>query len=203
MPQVGFLSFITEFVGAVGLGARVTSTIKNGIISIDRFREGDGHPGALMLAMGCAEVGNATWLMVATRLGMPVSTTQTVVGALIGVGFASNASIKWGWESGSVSQVAASWGIAPLIAAALSAIIFGSLKYLILERQDPFKWALRFTPLYFGLTGGILALFIVIEAPTAPSFEEFGTGKAVSSWAFSSDAWPFATSFSFPSSSTS
>lgn len=179
MPQVGFLSVITEFVGAVGLGARVTSTIKNGIISIDRFRENGGHPGALMLAMGCAEVGSATWLMVATRLGMPVSTTQTVVGALIGVGFASQASIKWGWESGSVSQVAASWAIAPLIAAGFSAIIFATVKYSVLERKDPFKWAMRLIPYYFGLTGGILALFIVIEAPTAPSLEEFGVGKIV------------------------
>jgi PiT family inorganic phosphate transporter len=79
MPQVGFLSVATEFAGAVGLGARVTSTIKNGIISIDRFTEGAGHPGALMLAMGCAEVGSATWLMFATGWGWPVSTTQTVV----------------------------------------------------------------------------------------------------------------------------
>jgi phosphate/sulfate permease len=54
MPQVGVLSVMTEFVGAVGLGARVTSTIKNGIISIDRFRDDGGKPGALMLAMGCA-----------------------------------------------------------------------------------------------------------------------------------------------------
>ncbi|KAF2269492.1 phosphate-repressible phosphate permease [Lojkania enalia] len=179
MPQVGILSMVTEFVGAVGLGARVTSTIKNGIISINRFR-GDGvQPGTLMLAMGCAEVGSATWLMVATRLGMPVSTTQTVVGALIGVGFATQASIKWGWESGSVSQVAASWGIAPCIAAGFSAIIFGTLKYAVLERSDPFKWAMRLIPFYMAMTGAILALFIVIEAPTAPSLEEFGAGKAV------------------------
>ena len=73
MIQVGFLSIITEFVGAVALGARVTSTIKNGIITIDRFED---RPGVLMLAMTCAEVGSATWLMVATRLGMPVSTTR-------------------------------------------------------------------------------------------------------------------------------
>jgi len=63
MKQVGFLATITEFVGAVGLGSRVTSTIKNGIISINRF---NGRPGTLMLAMGCAEVGSATWLMLAT-----------------------------------------------------------------------------------------------------------------------------------------
>jgi solute carrier family 20 (sodium-dependent phosphate transporter) len=76
MIQVGFLSIITEFVGAVALGARVTSTIKNGIISIDRFED---RPGVLILAMTCAEVGSATWLMVATRLGMPVSTTRMYI----------------------------------------------------------------------------------------------------------------------------
>lgn len=51
MAQVGPLAFVTEFVGAVALGDRVTSTIKNGIIDIGRFTE---SPGALMLAMGCA-----------------------------------------------------------------------------------------------------------------------------------------------------
>lgn len=178
MPQAGVLSVITEFVGAVGLGGRVTDTIKNGIISIDRFREGNGHPGVLMLAMGCAEIGSAVWLMIATKNGWPVSTTQTVVGALIGVGFATQSDINWGWKKGSVSQVAASWGIAPLIAAAFSAIIFGTLKYSVLERKDPFKWAMRLIPVYFAVTGAILALFIVVEAPTAPSLEEFGAGKA-------------------------
>jgi len=175
MVQVGPLAVVTEFIGAVALGARVTSTIKNGIIDIDRFTN---SPGALMLAMGCAEVGSAFWLMTATHLGMPVSTTQTVVGALVGVGFASQASIKWAWEKGSVSQVAASWAIAPLIAGAFSAIIFGTLKYSVLERKDPFKNAMRLIPVYFAMTGAILALFIVVEAPTAPSLEEFGAGKA-------------------------
>lgn len=176
MAQVGPLAIVTEFVGAVALGARVTSTIKNGIINVDRFV---GHPGALMLVMGCAEVGSAFWLIVATKLGMPVSTTQTVVGAIVGAGFASQTDAKWAWEDGSLSQVAASWVIAPLIAAAFSAIIFGTVKYLVLERKDPFKNAMRFIPFYFAMTGALLALFIVVEAPTAPSLEEFGAGRAV------------------------
>jgi sodium-dependent phosphate transporter len=117
--------------------------------------------------------------MLATKWGMPVSTTQTVVGALIGVGFASGAPTKWAWEDGSVSQVAASWLIAPLISAAMSAVIFGSVKYMVLERADPFVWAMRLIPWYFALTGAILALFIVIETPTAPSLEEFGAGNAI------------------------
>jgi solute carrier family 20 (sodium-dependent phosphate transporter) len=175
MPQVGFLSMITEFVGAVALGARVTDTIKNDIIDIDRF---EGQPGVLILAMACAETGSATWLMIATRMGLPVSTTQTIVGALIGVGYASSASVSWAWDSGSVSQVAASWGIAPAIAACFAALLFATLKYAVLERREPLKWAMRLIPFYLAFTAAILALFIVIEAPTAPSLEEFGAGKA-------------------------
>lgn len=175
MWHVGILAACTEFVGAVALGARVTDTIKSGIINIDRF---EGKPGALMLAMGCAEVGSACWLLVATRMGWPVSTTQTIVGALCGVGFAAQTAIHWEWTSGSVSQTAASWGIAPGIAAGFSAVIFATLKYCVLERRDPFKWALRLIPLYLSATGAILALFIVIEAPTVDDLETFGAGKA-------------------------
>lgn len=164
MPQAGVLAIITEFVGAVALGARVTDTIKNGIITIDRF---EGRPTVLMLVMGCAEVGNAFWLLLATKLGMPVSTTQTIVGALCGVGFASQSAITWGWEDGSVSQVAASWGIAPLIAAGFSAIIFGTVKFAVLERKDSFKWAMHLIPLYIAGTAAILTLFLAMEVPTS------------------------------------
>ena len=176
MWQAGGLAACTEFVGAVAMGSRVTETIKHNIISLDPFK---GKPATLMLAMGCAEVGNATWLMIATTLGFPVSTTQTIVGALIGVGFAAQTSISWDWKSGSVSQVAASWGISPLIAAGFSAIIFSTIKYAVLNRADSFKWAMRLVPIYLAGTGAILALFITIEAPSAGSLAAFGAGKAV------------------------
>ncbi|ETN44025.1 uncharacterized protein HMPREF1541_10890 [Cyphellophora europaea CBS 101466] len=174
MVQVGFLAVLTEFFGAVVLGARVTSTIKNSIISIDRF---ENRPSVLMLAMGCAEVGSATWLMFATSKGMPVSTTQTIVGALVGVGFATQAPIKWEWTGGSVSQVAASWGIAPAIAGAFAALYFAVLKYSVLERKDSFKWGMRLIPIYFGFTAAILALFITIEAPGS-DIDALGAGIA-------------------------
>lgn len=174
--QAGILAAITEFIGAVALGARVTDTIKNGIITIDRF---EGRPAVLMLAMGCAEVGNATWLTVATCLGMPVSTTQTIVGSLIGVGFASQSAITWGWEKGSVSQVAASWGIAPLIAAGFSAIIFGIVKYSVLERKHSFEWAMRLIPIYMASTGAILVTFLGTEVPDSLIAEGWPLGVTV------------------------
>lgn len=59
-----------------------------------------------------------------------------------------------------ISQIAASWGIAPSIAAGFGALIFLSIKLLVLKRADPLKWGLRLIPFYFGITGGIFALFI-------------------------------------------
>ena len=176
MVQVGFLAACTEFIGAVALGSRVTKTIKSGIIDITRF---NGKPGALMLVMSCTEFGSACWLFIATRIGFPVSTTQTVIGALVGAGFASQTHVQWGWKSGSISQTAASWGIAPCISAGFAAVIYLTIKYLVLERSDPLAWGMRLIPFYLALTGAILALFIVIEAPNAPSLEKFGAGKAV------------------------
>lgn len=169
MAQAGCLAVITEFVGAVALGSRVTDTIKNGIIGIDRF---DGRPGVLMLAMACAETGNAVWLLAASGLGVPVSTTHTIVGSLIGVGFATQANITWQWKDGSVSQVAASLGIAPTVSGCFGALIFATLKYAVLERKDSFKWAMRLIPLYLAGTAAILALFLAIELPSTPSLDD-------------------------------
>ena len=125
-----------------------------------------------MLAMGCAEMGNAVWLMTATGFGLPVSTTQTIVGALVGVGFASQASITWEWTSGSVSQIAASWAIAPCIAACFAALVFATVKYSVLERKDSFKWGLRLIPFYLAFTAGVLALFLAVEVPNAPDLAD-------------------------------
>lgn len=102
------------------------------------------------------------------------------MGALCGVGIASNASIKWAWKKGSVSQTAASWGIAPAIAGGFAAVIFLTINLLLLDHRDnALQWGLCLIPLYLSLTGANLALFIVVEAPTADSLESFGAGKSV------------------------
>jgi sodium-dependent phosphate transporter len=175
MWQAGILAMVTEFVGAVALGAGVTDTIKNKIIDIGRFND---NPATLILTMTCAEIGSAAWLNIANRIGFPVSTTHTIVGALVGAGIAAGADVTWRWTKGSVSQIAASWAIAPLLSAAMASVIFLILKFSVLERKESFKWAMRLIPFYLAFTGGVLALFIVIEIPNAPSLEEFGPGKA-------------------------
>ncbi|KAK3186893.1 hypothetical protein K4F52_004337 [Lecanicillium sp. MT-2017a] len=175
LAQVGVLAAITEFIGAVALGRGVTDTIKNGIIDIDHFKN---DPAVLILVFACAEFGSASWLLIATKTGFPVSTTQTVVGALVGAGIASRAGISWSWDSGGVAQVAASWGVAPCLAACIAAILFATLKYSILEREDSFQKAMRAIPFYLAFTAGVLALFIVIEAPVIGGLDALGAGAS-------------------------
>ncbi|KAL8307031.1 hypothetical protein RB593_005770 [Gaeumannomyces tritici] len=176
MPQVGILTMFTEFFGAVALGSRVTGTIKNNVIDLGRFQ---ASPSVLILAMGCVEMASASFLLVATKLGFPVSTTQTVIGALVGAGIAANSQISWGWKKGSVSQIAASWVVAPCTAAAISAALFGTLKFAVLERKNSFEKAMRAIRFYLAFTASMLALFITVEAPGAPSPEDLGAVTAV------------------------
>ncbi|KIV81941.1 hypothetical protein PV11_04088 [Exophiala sideris] len=177
LVQAGVLATCTEFIGAMALGQGVTGTIRSGVFSITPFKN---SPGVLILANVVAEVGSATWLTVCTRFGFPVSTTQSIVGALVGVGIASDISVNWGWKKSSVSQIAASWAIAPMIAAGFGAVIFGSIQMLVHSRKDPLKWAIRVLPVYYALTAGILALFIVISGEHGiPTLKQMGAGEAI------------------------
>jgi phosphate/sulfate permease len=166
---------MTEFVGAVALGSRVTGTIKGDIIDLNRFVE---TPSVLILVMTCTEIGSAFWLLTATKLGFPVSTTQTVVGALVGAGIASQAQVSWDWDFGGVSRISASWGVAPALAACFAAILFATLKFPSWS-VNSFEKAMKAIPFYLAFTGAVLAFFITIEAPGAPSLEDLGAGTAV------------------------
>lgn len=115
----------------------------------------------LMLGMLCALVGSSTFLTVATRIGMPVSTTHCIVGGVIGVGVASLGAdgVNWGWKG--VSQVFAAWVIAPAIAGGFGIIIFLTAKYTVLERKNSLKWGLMTIPVWFGIAAGVLTMVIV------------------------------------------
>lgn len=127
--------------------------------------------------MVIAEAGSSIWLTGCTYLGFPVSTTQSLVGALIGVGIALQLHVKWDWEKNSVSQIAASWGIAPCIAAGFGAIIMLSIRFFVHSRKDPLKAAIIAIPFYYAATAAILALFIVISGGHGiPTIDEMGTG---------------------------
>lgn len=74
---------ILEFAGAVGVGGRVADTVRTKIVDVHSF---DGAPALLMLGMTCAIIASSLYLTMATKLGMPVSTTHSILGGVLGMG---------------------------------------------------------------------------------------------------------------------
>jgi sodium-dependent phosphate transporter len=158
------IASVMEFAGAMLVGSRVTDTIRTKVISIELF---EADPSVLMLGMVCAIAGSATYLTIATKFTMPVSTTHSIMGGVIGVGIAAAGPNGVNWSFKGVSSVFAAWGIAPGISGCFGAIIFLITKYGVMRRRNPVKWAFVMVPLYFFLTSFLLALLIVWKGGSA------------------------------------
>lgn len=153
-----------EFAGAMAVGAQVTETIRTKVISTKLF---ESDPSVLMLGMVCAIVGSSVWLTIATRFTMPVSTTHSIMGGVIGVGIAAIGAegVNWSWNG--VSQVFAAWAIAPGISGIFASIIFLATKYGVMRRKNPVKMAFIAVPFYFFLTSALLTMLIVWKGGSA------------------------------------
>src|SRR5690606_29636376 len=117
------IAIVFEFAGAYLAGGAVTDTIRQGIVSADVLA---GHPDLMVFGMLSALLAAGTWLMLASLMGWPVSTTHSIVGAIIGfvaVGISVDA-VQWG----KVGTIAASWIVSPLLAGVLSYCLFVSVQ---------------------------------------------------------------------------
>ncbi|KAL7317438.1 hypothetical protein PS15m_003798 [Mucor circinelloides] len=172
LVQACIVACFTEFGGAVLLGAETAETIKGGILAVENYVE---QPEMLMLAMFSALIGSAFWVLTASRYGWPVSTTHSIVGAIIGTGIAAFGvdSIDWGFSGGftGVAQIITSWFLSPVCAGVVAAIIYMITKYAILRQTESFKWGIRLVPVYFFFTAGIEAFYIIYKAPGGGSKE--------------------------------
>lgn len=162
------LASVFEFTGALGVGARVAETIRTKIVDVSLF---ENDPALLMLGMVCAVIASSTYLTIATRIGLPVSTTHSIMGGVIGMGVAvvGKDGVQWvvsdssGGTSinGGVVQVFLAWIIAPGISGGFGAIIFLITKFGVMLRKNPVKKAFFLVPVYFGLTAGLLAMLLI------------------------------------------
>jgi sodium-dependent phosphate transporter len=167
--QAMILASIMEFAGAVGVGARVADTIRTKIVNTDLFSPeiDPAGPSLLMLGMVCAVVASSVYLTFATRIGMPVSTTHSILGGVIGMGVASVGAngVQWVSPEGNINsgvvQVFLAWIIAPGLSGAFAAILFLITKYTVMVRKNPAAWALRVVPVYFGLTACLLTMLLL------------------------------------------
>jgi len=156
--QAIVVAAVFEFLGAVLAGGEVTSTIRKGIVDADLLVD---SPELLVYGMLAALAAAGTWLLVASKNGWPVSTTHSIVGAIVGfaaVGIGVEA-VQWG----QVGTIVMSWVISPVTAGIIAFLIYMSVQHLILRHDDPLARARRYVPGYMFLAAFTITLVTILK----------------------------------------
>ncbi|WKE64756.1 inorganic phosphate transporter [Gallaecimonas kandeliae] len=153
IKQAVLIAMVFEFAGSYLAGGEVTSTIRTGIIDANAFV---GHADLLVIGMIASLLAAGIWLIVASHYGWPVSTTHSIVGAIIGFAMVAlgNDAVQWNKTLGIVG----SWIVTPAISGLIAYFIFLSVQRLIFDTEDPLKNAKRFVPFYMFLTAFVISL---------------------------------------------
>jgi PiT family inorganic phosphate transporter len=158
VKQAILIAAIFEFAGAFIAGGNVTKTIRKGIIDPSSIA---GSPELLVYGMLAALLAAAIWLMVASYRGWPVSTTHSIVGAIVGFAIAGIGMDAVNW--GKIGQIAASWIVSPLLGGVIALALMLSIRKLILNTDNPFQKAKTYGPIYVFLVGFIVSLVTLFK----------------------------------------
>jgi PiT family inorganic phosphate transporter len=153
IKQAILIAMVFEFAGAYLAGGEVTSTIRKGIIDPELLAT---SPELLVYGMMASLLAAGTWLMIASIYGWPVSTTHSIVGAIVGfasVGISVDA-VKWG----AVGEIVSSWVVSPVLAGTMAFIISLSIRRFIFGAPDAFVAAKRYLPIYLFFVGYMISM---------------------------------------------
>lgn len=155
IKQAILIAGVLEFLGAFLVGGQVTKTVRGGILDPQISA---AAPELIVYGMLAALMAAGTWLVVASRLGWPVSTTHSIVGAIAGFGIVAFGVGVVQWEQ--LTQIVASWVVSPLLCGILAYLIFSAIKWTILRHPDPVRRTRKWAPLY------IFSVVVVISLVT-------------------------------------
>jgi PiT family inorganic phosphate transporter len=159
VKQAIIIAVIFETAGAFIGGTHVTETIRSGIIDANVLTH---TPELLVYGMLSVLFAGATWITAASYMGMPVSITNSIVGALVGVGAIMLGLHAVHWQT--VGYIAVSWVSSPAIAGVVAYLLFISIKRSILGADQPFLAAKRYVPMYLFVVGIVLSLMMILKA---------------------------------------
>jgi solute carrier family 20 (sodium-dependent phosphate transporter) len=173
MRTVVIIASFTEFFGAVAMGGRVTSTIRGKIVDVNLFED---RQDLLMFGMFLALLGSGCWDLTATYFKMPVSTTHSIVGGVVGIGVATFGmkGVNWGWDSG-VARIVFGFIMSPILAGCVAAFLFTLTRLAVLERENSFQKALISTPIYAFCTTLIIMIFFVYKGSPRLGLQSYPT----------------------------
>lgn len=158
IKQAVIIAAIFEFAGALLAGGQVTKTIRKGMVDAELL---SNTPELLVYGMLASLLAAGIWLLIASFYGWPVSTTHSIVGAIVGfaaVGIGIEA-VHWA----KVGTIAMSWVVSPLLAGTISFILFSSVQKLIFNTDNPIENAKKYVPYYMFLVGFIIALVTLFK----------------------------------------
>ncbi|VDI78863.1 solute carrier family 20 (sodium-dependent phosphate transporter) [Mytilus galloprovincialis] len=151
LRQACILGTIFEILGAILIGYRVSDTIRKGIIDVTLYK--NGSEDVLMAGNVAALTGSCVWLVVATVLSLPVSTTHSIVGATVGFSLVVHGTKGVNWIK--MASIFGSWFISPLLSGIVSALTFLLVHHLVLKKPKPLEPGLKLLPIFYALTAAI------------------------------------------------
>lgn len=158
VKQAILVAVVFEFAGAFLAGGEVTETIRKGLFDIDAIKD---HADLLVFGMLGSLLASGTWLLIASFRGWPVSTTHSLVGAVVGfaaVGISMEA-VNWS----EVGNIAASWVVSPAVAGTISFILFRSMQVLIFKKEDPLAQSRLIVPWYVMMAGFVISMVTLLK----------------------------------------
>lgn len=158
LKKAVIVAAILEFSGAFFFGSHVSKTVQSGIINPEIFAP---NPYILVIGMIAALASTGIWLQLASYFGWPVSTTHSIVGALVGFGVVAGGMEAVYW--GHVAYIVGSWILSPILGGIISYYIFTVIRKEIFYNLDPVEATRKWTPILAFLVVFILASILVFE----------------------------------------
>ncbi|KAL2774198.1 sodium-dependent phosphate transporter 1 [Daubentonia madagascariensis] len=167
LKQACILASVFETVGSVLLGAKVSETIRKGLIDVEMY---NSTQGLLVAGSVSAMFGSAVWQLVASFLKLPISGTHCIVGATIGFSLVAKGQegVKWS----ELIKIVLSWFVSPLLSGIMSGILFFLVRAFILRKADPVPNGLRALPVFYACTVGINLFSIMYTGAPLLGFDK-------------------------------
>ena len=162
--QAVIIAGILNFIGAVFVGPHVTETVRKGIVDVNGI---DSH--LLLLGFIASLLAAALWVTLSTWKEMPISTTHSIIGALMGFGIIAGGVSAVNW--GKIGSVAASWILSPIAGCILAFLVFKLIVKTIFAKEKPVKSAKIVGPIIIGLTAFIISASLLMKTPLGKSLE--------------------------------
>ena len=166
---------VFEFLGAFLAGGEVTSTIRKGIIDASMITDAN----VLVFGMLAALLAAAVWLTIASRMGWPVSTTHSIVGAIVGFATVSIGIEAVHWDK--LGAIAASWVVSPMLSGVIAFMLVTSVQKLIFDHEDPAERARRYVPYYIFLAAFMISLVTLLKGLKHVGLDVSGLGAVLGS----------------------